>query len=243
MMRDLFPQSTCMLASVLSADEASAAAAGGACVIDVKNPFEGALGAPLPSVIRKIRSVTPGDLHVSAALGDMPCLPGTAALAALGAASAGATILKAGLYGPSNETEAFDLLAAVTGTLENFFPDTVLVAGAYADAACFGGVGPLDVPRCSARAGAAGCLLDTFDKSSGRGLTDLLGLDVIRDFVERCRGRGLFCALAGSLGPEDVSLLLPLKPDYLGFRGALCSGGRTSSLVREKVESLAALMP
>ena len=46
---------------------------------------------------------------------------------------------------------------------------------------------------------------------------------------------GPFSALAGSLKLEDVPLLLPLKPDYLGFRGALCEGGRPGKLSSRKV--------
>lgn len=79
-MNPLFPENTSLLATVLSAEETLVAVAGGAGVIDVKNPSEGALGAPAPSVISAVRGATPDHIHVSAALGDMPFLPGTAAL-------------------------------------------------------------------------------------------------------------------------------------------------------------------
>lgn len=237
-MNPLFPERTSLLATVLSAEEALAAIAGGAGVIDVKNPSEGALGAPVPSVIEAIRGATPHHIHVSAALGDMPFLPGTAALAAVGAASAGASIVKVGLYGPSNPEEAFLLLEATAGALRNLFPKAVLVAGAYADASLFGGIDPLAVPECAARAGAAGCLLDTFDKSPGHTLPDILPLDAIEIFIRSCRENGLFSALAGSLGLDETALLLPLRPDYLGYRGALCEKGRTGRLSGEKVRQI-----
>ena len=237
-MNPLFPENTSLLATVLSAEEALEAVAAGAGVIDVKNPSEGALGAPAPSVIKAVRAVTPSHIHVSAALGDMPFLPGTAALAAVGAASAGASIVKVGLYGPSNPEEAFLLLEVTAGALRNSFPETVLVAGAYADASRFGGIDPLAVPECAARAGAAGCLLDTFDKSPGHTLPDILPLDAIEFFIRSCRENGLFSALAGSLGTEETALLLPLRPDYLGYRGALCDNGRISRLSGEKVRQI-----
>ena len=163
---------------------------------------------------------------------------GAAALAAVGAASAGASIVKVGLYGPSNPEEAFLLLEVTAGALRNSFPETVLVAGAYADASRFGGIDPLAVPECATRAGAAGCLLDTFDKSPGHPLPDILPLDAIEFFIRSCRKNGLFSALAGSLGTTETALLLPLRPDYLGYRGALCDNGRISRLSGEKVRQI-----
>ena len=43
-----------LLVSVLYADEARAAAAAGADIVDVKNPAEGSLGAPSPAVIAAV---------------------------------------------------------------------------------------------------------------------------------------------------------------------------------------------
>ena len=74
-----------LLVSVTTAQEAELAVAGGVDVVDVKNPAEGSLGAPAPAVIEAVRAVVPPGSPVSAAIGDMPHLPGTAALAALGA--------------------------------------------------------------------------------------------------------------------------------------------------------------
>ena len=73
-----------LMISVTSAEEAHAAMAGGAEILDVKNPAEGSLGAQSPSIIREIKSLISDRVELSAAIGDMPNLPGTAALAALG---------------------------------------------------------------------------------------------------------------------------------------------------------------
>src|SRR6185295_4812789 len=119
-----------LLVSVVDAGEASAASAAGADIVDVKNPAEGSLGAPAPAVIAAVRAIVPAGLPVSAAIGDMPNLPGTAALAALGAARSGATFVKVGLWGVSTEDDAIALLRAVREAAA----DAVVVAGAYADA-------------------------------------------------------------------------------------------------------------
>jgi len=233
---------TAFLASVVSKEEAVEALKVQVDVIDVKNPAEGALGAALPETITEIRSVVPKAVPVSAAIGDVPYLPGTAALAALGAASAGADMVKIGLYGTKTSDEALKLLCSVSTALKRYFPKSLLVAGAYADAQIFDGIDFLEVPDLAFKAGAAGCLLDTYDKSSGRSLTQIASMDAIGSFVSSCRQKGLFSALAGSLKLKDIPLLLPLGPDYLGFRGALCEGGRSGRFSSKKAFEISSLI-
>jgi (5-formylfuran-3-yl)methyl phosphate synthase len=101
-----------LLVSVTDADEARVAVEAGVDIVDVKNPAEGSLGAPGPGVIGRVRKVVPPERPVSAAIGDMPNLPGTAALAALGAARSGAAYVKVGLWGTSATDEAVAVLRA-----------------------------------------------------------------------------------------------------------------------------------
>ena len=91
--------------------EASEAIAGGADIIDVKNPQEGPLGANFPWVIKRIREITPKNIQVSCTLGEVPNLPGSISLAALGAASLGVDYIKVGLYGFKTSQEAICLVA------------------------------------------------------------------------------------------------------------------------------------
>jgi uncharacterized protein (UPF0264 family) len=44
----------------------------------------------------------------------------------------------------------------------------------------------------------------------------------LKDFVAATHDLGLMCGLAGSLRERDIPALMPLRADYLGFRGALC---------------------
>ena len=91
-----------LLVSVVSAREARGALAGGADIIDVKDPRHGALGAPSPRVLSEVVAEVGADAPVSVALGDLPNLPHTAALAARGAAISGAAYVKVGLRGVRN---------------------------------------------------------------------------------------------------------------------------------------------
>src|SRR5581483_1706345 len=89
-----------VLISPICLEEAQAVARGGADIIDIKNIAEGSLGASFPWIIREVvRSLHEYEGTFSATLGDLPFKPGTAALAALGAAASGARYIKAGLHG------------------------------------------------------------------------------------------------------------------------------------------------
>ena len=112
----------CLLISMTTPDEVAAAVGGGADIIDVKNPAEGALGASFAPIIRQVRQATPAHLPVSATLGDVPNLPGTVALAALGAASCGIQYVKVGLMGPRHPAEAIYLLQHACQAVREYGP-------------------------------------------------------------------------------------------------------------------------
>ena len=80
-----------------------------------------------------------------------------------------------------------------------------------------------------AAAGFWGVMLDTADKRGG-GLRRHLADARLGRFIADARACGLATGLAGSLGLGDIPALAALRPDYLGFRGALCGGDRTAGL-------------
>jgi (5-formylfuran-3-yl)methyl phosphate synthase len=218
-----------LLVSVIDVAEARVAAAAGADIVDVKNPAEGSLGAPAPAVIEGVRAAVRAELPVSAAIGDMPDLPGTAALAALGAARSGATFVKVGLWGVSTEDDAVALLRTVRDGVANA-PGAVVVAAAYADARRVVGapLAPELLPRVAHAAGVAICLLDTAVKD-GRGLLEWLSPDALAALVAEGHAAGLQVALAGSLRAEDLPVVRDTSADIAGVRSAACAGGRRSA--------------
>ncbi|MBE0528692.1 MAG: (5-formylfuran-3-yl)methyl phosphate synthase [Thermoleophilia bacterium] len=197
-----------LLISVIDEAEVRTAVAGGADIVDVKNPREGSLGANFPHVIRRIRALTPAAVPVSVAIGDFPNLPGTAALAAAGAAACGVQYVKVGLLGPRDQA-----------------PGVRVMAAAYADAHAIGSLPPGELPTVAAAAGADGCMIDTAVKGEVTLFTELAAAELDR-FVTSCRDAKLLCALAGSLSVSDVPRLRELAPDIVGVRGAVCRGGR-----------------
>jgi len=229
-----------LLVSVTDAREARVAVAAGVDIVDVKNPAEGSLGAPGPGVIERVREVVPPERPVSAAIGDLPNLPGTAALAALGAARSGAEFVKVGLWGTSTADGAVAVLSAVREALDD---GATVIAAAYADAERVPG-GPLPpgaVVAAARRAGVGGCLLDTAVKD-GRGLFEWLTPESLVALVAEGHAAGLDMALAGALRAEDLSAIRATGADIAGVRSAACRDGRrTAPLDAERIGRLRAV--
>jgi uncharacterized protein (UPF0264 family) len=61
---------------------------------------------------------------------------------------------------------------------------------------------------------------------NGVSLPRLVAPERLRASIASARASGLAIGFAGSLRAGDVPALLALGPDLLGFRGALCRGGR-----------------
>ena len=214
------------LASVTSADEARIAIAAGADVIDCKDPSRGALGALCVGVIGAIVKAVAGCVPVSATIGDLPANVDIMCAAARAVAATGVDIVKVGFFGDAAPDDAIAALGEVE--LKNARLVAVLMADHRPD---FG------VIQALAEAGFLGVMLDTADKSSGA-LPDVLAEDALRTFLRYARKYGLTAGLAGSLKIAHIAALALLQPDIIGFRGALCTSGRTGALDAARVQSV-----
>ncbi|MEM0313909.1 MAG: (5-formylfuran-3-yl)methyl phosphate synthase [Candidatus Bathyarchaeia archaeon] len=212
-----------LLVSVRDLGEALSALRGGAHIIDVKNPEEGSLGAHHPTVIRSISKAISGRAEISATLGDLPNLPGTASLAALGAAVSGVGYVKAGLFGVKTVGEAEALIRAVCRAVEDY--SVKVIAAGYADYEGAGCVNPLMLPKAAYNAGAHGVMIDIKAKNPPRKLFEYFCDDELRSYVKEAHSLNLTVALAGSLGAEDVIRVHRLGADIMGIRRGACMGG------------------
>ena len=226
-----------LLISVTSAEEAQAAIQGGADIIDVKNPAEGALGAAAAAALRDVCALLPSERVASAALGESNSAPGVLALAAYGAATFGVHYVKVGLRGV-DPAEAIALLQLIQSSLRLANPDCALIAVGYADATEIETLSWRLLPKVAHVARIKGCMIDTTLKD-GRRLFDHCDESGLACWVDRCHEAGLLCALAGSLSQADLPALRRLHPDVVGFRGAACRGDRVNG--RVDVELVAAL--
>lgn len=215
-----------LLASVATLAEAELALAAGADLIDLKDPTAGALGSwPLAGLDAAVALVA-GRRTVSATVGDLPPDATRLAVAARTTAATGVDIVKLGFFpGADHRILAQDLAPVARAGIR-------LVAVLMADRAP-----DLTLARSLAEAGFLGMMLDTADKASGGLLRHQAVHDLAR-FVADGQAHGLRVGLAGSLRLDDVAVLTPLGPDFLGFRGALCHAGRGSAMDGQRLGEL-----
>jgi uncharacterized protein (UPF0264 family) len=226
-----------LLVSVRSAMEASAALAGGADLIDAKDPAAGALAPVSLERFREISAAVSGARFVSAALGD-GVDEAAVERTARAFVEAGAVFVKGGFAGITNVDRVAALIAAaVRGVARAPRPGAGFVAAAYADADRAGTIARDRFVDLAVRAGARGVLLDTFDKQAG-GLRDLVAARDLAAWVEAAHDAGLFVALAGKLTAIDLPFVRDAGADIAGVRGAACDGARSDRVSAARVRDL-----
>ncbi len=228
-----------LLVSPINAVEAEAAMAGGADILDVKNPREGSLGANFPWVIRSVAEVAAGRVPVSATIGDFDFKPGTASLAALGAAFSGADYIKVGLLKIRDRDEAAEMLRPLVRSVKEFDANKRLVAAAYSDASRVGSISPMDLPEVAAECGADVVMVDTAIKD-GRTTFEFMTESEISDFIALGHDLGMEVAIAGTIKFGDLALLKRVGPEIIGVRGAVCGGDRAGKIKEELVRRMKA---
>jgi dihydroneopterin aldolase len=223
---------TGLLASVASVDEAVVALEGGADLVDLKDPAAGTLGAWSIAAIRRAVGAIAGRRPLSATIGDGIADADYLALRTAATAAAGVDFVKVGFFPGAPHRALAEALAREARR------GTRIVAVLFAD-----GLPDFALLDRLAGCGFVGAMLDTTDKR-GTSLRRCIDDDRLGRFVDAARTRGLLVGLAGSLSLADVAPLRRLSPDYLGFRGALCKGGRRQNpLDPERLAAIRALIP
>jgi (5-formylfuran-3-yl)methyl phosphate synthase len=219
-------------------DVAEAKRSSAADIIDVKRPAEGSLGANFPWVIRAVRNIS--EKPVSAAIGDFDFRPGGAALAAYGAAHAGADYIKIGLMFDGSE-KAEEVIEAVVKAVKDEFPEKFVVIAAYSDYARLGTISPFAISPIAAAAGADVAMVDTGLKD-GKSTFDFMDEESLVEFTTLNREAGMQTALAGSLKFDHLPALRRINPDIIGVRGMVCGGNRNAAIQEDLVVRLARMV-
>lgn len=217
-----------LLISVRNAAEAADALAAGADLIDVKEPHRGALGAAEPETIRAVLAAVDGRVPTSIALGELSegnRVPDTKHLP---------TFAKFGLSGAAHDA---DWRAQFERAIAELPSGVQPVAVAYVDWREAAAPAPREVLDIAIGLSCRGLLLDTFGKTGGS-LTSHVNVAELGELLSRARQAGLITVLAGGLQLHELEVLAALEPDYFGFRGAVCRGGRESTLNPERVREL-----
>jgi len=222
----VMPNKIQLLISPKTIEEAKIVISSQADMIDCKNPEEGSLGANFPWIIKEMKEMLPknGSQILSATIGDFPNLPGSASLAALGAAVSGADIIKVGLKGPNNIEEGTKLMKNVVKAVKNYNKDILVVTAGYADYTRMKtSLDFLAIPTIAAESGADIAMLDTYIKD-GKGLFDFLNVKQLIEFRNKAKDLNLEIALAGNLRNNTLSKIKKINPEIIGVRSMVCEG-------------------
>lgn len=224
---------TGMLASVRSLEEAKLVYQGGADIIDIKEPNEGALGAVPLSQIHHVVDDLWEKCIISATIGDLPADTTQINEKVIQTAETGVDYVKVGMFSDRHIENCLPSLVHCTNK------GIAIIAVFFADM-------EFDVDfaiQIAADARLKGVMLDTARKGSGSLLThrNIMQLEY---FVNRAKQNELLTGLAGSLTTEDIPTLLKAEPDYVGFRTALCDKKqRTGQLNQHSIESVRKAIP
>jgi (5-formylfuran-3-yl)methyl phosphate synthase len=235
-----------LLVSVRNLAEATAALAGGADLIDIKEPNRGSLGRADSATISAVVQQVAGRVPVSAALGELRECPLVGVAADL---PDELSYVKWGLSGLLGggwvlSLQLAGMLVAKCGRSAiagSRFSDRRTVAVAYADWVAAEAPRPADVAACVTRSDTAAVLIDTYQKD-GSTLLDWLSVDEIVALVQACRKAGVCVALAGSLTGNEINRLQGVRPDWFAVRGAACERGREGTISERRVRELADLV-
>jgi uncharacterized protein (UPF0264 family) len=218
------PITSKLLVSVRSATEARAALAGGADLIDVKEPSRGPLGPADSDVIREVIGTVARRVPVSAALGEW-------LVWADRPVPQGLEYSKFGMAGlPNLQSCALKSIRRL-----NYARHSVLVT--YADFRRAQSPDPEWLAAAAIRFQFRAFLIDTAFKD-GSTLLDWIAPATLARMRFELGDAGVLVALAGSLDESAVRKLAPLAPDWFAVRGAVCVGGRDGTVCVDRVRRL-----
>lgn len=220
-----------LLVSVRNATEAEAALAGGADLIDIKEPRRGSLGAADHAVVKEICDRVAGRRPVSAACGELLDAARTNLVSL--AEEGGLAMLKLGLANCRGSQSWREELSR----LRDLLPvDCVLVPVGYADYPAAISPEPAELLDACQELSLGWMMVDTFDKAAGD-LFDAFEAGRLTRLASSAHESGIKIAVAGRLRAERLAEAATLGADVVGVRGAVCPRGRLSSVEARLVAS------
>ena len=229
-----------LLVSVRDAEEAATAVAGGAGIVDVKEPAHGPLGAASAATTAAIAGVVAGRVPWTLACGEL-----ATGGAAAGAAVANVVAVLTTDARPPSAAKAGAAGLAIDGWRREYAAfaaalptGTVPVAVAYADWRPAGAPAPEDLITAAAATGCRALLIDTFDKEAD-GILGPAASASLPAWIGRARAAGMTVAVAGRIAAVDVGRAAALGADVVAVRSAVCRGGRMGVVDRSLVAAAA----
>ncbi len=214
-----------LLVSIRGPKEAETAITGGAQIVDVEYPGS-ALGTPYPlnilAVVEEVTRSGAKEIQVSTNVGEIQTNRSNSCQAALGVATTGADLIKFGLAELSIESAIY-LGRNIIRTVKHWFPDKKLFPAVFVDNELIQIFDPFSQGRNLVQSiNADGLLIDTFDKSIGKGLLDYCSVNQVASFVETIHSIGKEAWIAGSISQKEIVSLWKTGVDVICVRGAAC---------------------
>jgi len=226
-----------LLVSVRSAAEARLAHAGGAGIIDAKEPGRGPLGQVDPAVLAEIRAAVPAGNPISAAMGDVSTPDGIAR--AFADVTVAVRFVKLGFRGVADRGAVESLLRDAVRRADGHEGRPRVIAVAYGDHARAESLPPGAIGEIAQAVGAGGLLIDTCVKDA-LSLFDFVPAPVLAGIGRSLAADELEFALAGNLAADRVPMAFEAGATIFGVRGAACeSNQRTAGIVEARVRELA----
>lgn len=202
---------TGFLASIKDVHEAEKISNAKIDIVDLKNVDDGALGFVGLSLMNKVRQILKHH-KMSVTLGNNPNPNNKDTIAILSKIiNQEIEYVKIGLFD-------INMIGQHKLLLKNFsFNQTKPICVIFADKTF-----NLNIMEEIIGIGYKGIMIDTFNKNH-KSMTEILNHSEIRNFVSMVKENKSICGLSGSLKICDIDKLKELNPDFLGFRGQLCS--------------------
>ncbi len=217
-----------LLVSVRCASEAQTALVLDVDWIDLKDPNAGPLGCPCLSEVQQVAKVLDQFPRRSVALGELRDLDFSCAqqIASL------FPVVKVGLAGCHGNGVDWPSRLQLLQQLVTSRVQVVPVL--YADFQNCAAPNPEEVLNYLRGRECRWLLIDTYTKN-GLSLLDYLNVGELKAIQSQAAELGVVTVFAGSLKLDSLSALLPIQPQVIAVRGAVCEGDRRGTLSGEKV--------
>lgn len=215
-----------LLVSVRNAAEAADALAGGADIIDVKEPSRGPLGAADWQQAQDVLHCVGEQRPVSIAAGELLDAKVFARIV-----PDGTQFVKFGLARCARMGGWQSLLELARNDLP---AGAQIVPVAYADWLAAESPTPREVLQFATDHACPILLIDTFQKKSG-GLFEVWNWDSVIELIDAAHSTGTAIALAGGLRDGRLAWAVAAGADVIGVRGAVCDSGRAGKLQQRRV--------
>ena len=209
---------TKILASIKSLNEIGLVLKKGVDIIDFKDPSVGSLGALSIKQISFFLKSIPSNQLTSATIGDIKDIKIKQKVIELSKTSI--DFIKIGFFFDEKKIKLLK-------NLKKLVKNKKIIAVLFAD-----NKPNVNLIREIKKIQFDGILIDTKNKKNGN-LRNYLSIKKLKNFIKVSKEQNLSIGLAGSLNINDIDPLIKLKPDYLGFRGALCMARKRKDDISE----------